>query len=398
MTSNHFVSWLHIGDLHASQEDNWQSVDLLSCIVEEINHRTLPHAIDFVFLPGDNANHGEPEQYRRIAQALSPLTLPWHAIAGDHDFEPGSLDNFRAALAHSPLPRAVHVNGRRALFLDIVSAGSGGPDFRLGAQQTAWLQHELEQAQSRSEPGALIFMHAFPEDLKEGGQELGRMFADAKVALVDTGHTHYNELLNDGAVIYAATRSTGQIEEGEAGFTIAAVDGDVASWRFKPLASAWPFVLITSPADERMAVRSTLASSLYAHASSNSKTSDSWMEVRALVMGTDVESVELTLDDCEAVRMQPVRERASLWSARIERPSSGTHRISVRARASEAPTIPDAMGTAPCEDGHDEIHFTLGAKPRALDTFGEHRHTVGAWPDRGVLGTRLGPNANGKHW
>ncbi len=60
------------------------------------------------------------------------------------------------------------------------------------------------------------------------------------------GHTHYNELANDGATIFMATRSTGQIEEGPPGFSIAAVDGRGVSWRFKPLDAAWPFVLITA--------------------------------------------------------------------------------------------------------------------------------------------------------
>jgi hypothetical protein len=66
------------------------------------------------------------------------------------------------------------------------------------------------------------------------------------------GHTHYNELANDGCTIFATTRSTGQIEEGPVGFSLMAVDRGVLSWRFKPLDAAWPFVLITSPADRRL--------------------------------------------------------------------------------------------------------------------------------------------------
>jgi hypothetical protein len=34
------------------------------------------------------------------------------------------------------------------------------------------------------------------------------------------GHTHDNELANDGHIIYAATRSTGQIEEGRPTFRL----------------------------------------------------------------------------------------------------------------------------------------------------------------------------------
>jgi Icc protein len=49
------------------------------------------------------------------------------------------------------------------------------------------------------------------------------------------GHTHYNELANDGRTLYTATRSTGQIEEGPVGFSVTNIDGDVISWKFLPL-------------------------------------------------------------------------------------------------------------------------------------------------------------------
>ncbi len=374
MTSNNFVAWLHIGDLHASDEDDWESVATLARIVDEVRRNLPQGALDFAYLPGDNANHGEREQYRRVADVLAELPLPCHAIPGDHDFEPGSLETFRQTLAPLPLPRAVRMNGRRALFLDLVSAGSGGPDFRLGPAQTAWLQRELAESHDASEPRPLVFMHAFPGDLHEGAQALGRLFAEAKVALVDTGHTHYNELLNDGAVVYSATRSTGQIEEGHAGFSIAAVDGNAASWRFKEIDSGWPFVMITSPADERMTVAGT---ELAPTAS---------LEVHAMVLGKDIAMVEVALDDDAPLPMQPAAERPGLWTAVVERPVTGAHRIVVRAT------------TASHEIGQDEIRIQAAPEIRRIDAFGEHRHTVGAWPEHGLLGTRLGPNANGKHW
>ena len=77
--------------------------------------------------------------------------------------------------------------------------------------------------------------------------ELAAMLDDSSAALVSVGHTHYNEISNDGRTIYAATRSTGQIEEGDVGFAFAAIDRGAVSWRFKPLQSSWPFVTITSP-------------------------------------------------------------------------------------------------------------------------------------------------------
>lgn len=247
------LTWLHIGDLHADEEDDWASVTALAGIAQEA--RALGPALDLIFLPGDIANHGEPEQYRRVAAALADAPQRKIAIPGDHDFEPKSLDAFHAGLAdfeRTPQLR-LDLGGCRALFLDVVSAGSGGPDFRLHPDQRAWLQSELIQARE-AKLTPVVFMHAFPGDMADG-DDLARTFGLNGVAYVDTGHTHYNELLNDGRVVYGATRSTGQVDEGDVGYSLHAVDGEAVSWRFKPLGIPFPFVMITSPADRRLVTR-----------------------------------------------------------------------------------------------------------------------------------------------
>ena len=171
--------------------------------------------------------------------------------------------------------------------------------------QTVWLREQLDAARLTSEPHPLVFMHALPGDLHEGAREIGRLVADAHVAFVNTGHTHYNELVNDGAMIYSATRSTGQVEEGEAGFAIAAVDGDAPSWRFKTLGSPWPWVILTSPVDERLTVEGMVLEP--------SKS----IVVRALVFGKDVVSVAALVDGMHAVAVEarPQRQRQGLVNA-----------------------------------------------------------------------------------
>src|ERR1700761_1199754 len=66
------LTWAHFGDLHVSEEDGWRSLAALRNLVSEANRR-LDDDIDFVFLPGDNANHGTVEQYARIAAVLAEL-------------------------------------------------------------------------------------------------------------------------------------------------------------------------------------------------------------------------------------------------------------------------------------------------------------------------------------
>src|SRR6202044_3183641 len=70
------------------------------------------------------------------------------------------------------------------------------------------------------------------------------------VLLVEMGHTHYNELSNDGNTLYSATRSTGQIEEGQVGYSVTTIDHDAVSWHFVELGSP-ELVTITYPQDER---------------------------------------------------------------------------------------------------------------------------------------------------
>jgi hypothetical protein len=71
------------------------------------------------------------------------------------------------------------------------------------------------------------------------------------VRLIDMGHTHYNEIANDGHTLHTATRSTGQVEEGSVGFSVANLDSRSVSWRFFELGKR-PAVMITSPSDERL--------------------------------------------------------------------------------------------------------------------------------------------------
>jgi len=153
------------------------------------------------------------------------MSCPVHLIAGDHDMERGSLDGFYAGLGAEQLPKAITVRGVRCLFIDVNGSGSGGPDFRLGGDQIQWLEKELKGVDERGET-AILFMHTYPADLKGDGEAeaLKRLLAANNVALVDMGHTHYNELSNDGPTVFAATRSTRQIEEGLVGYSIITID------------------------------------------------------------------------------------------------------------------------------------------------------------------------------
>jgi Icc protein len=243
------LRFVQIGDLHLTDHGVQNHRDFIR-IVHELNQYAVG-SIDFVYLPGDNADDGTDDQFSLVRGGLDELHLPWRVIPGDHDFKPRSLEAFYRGLRGPKLPYAEEIRGRVCLFLDVVSHGTGGPDFRLGAEQFDWLRDQLADAKS-ADKDCVVFMHAYPADLGEEAGRLSRLLDASNVRLVAMGHTHYNEIAHDGRTIYAATRSTGQIEEGPVGFSFAALDGNAVSWRFKPLDSPWPFVMVASPADRRL--------------------------------------------------------------------------------------------------------------------------------------------------
>ncbi len=247
------LSWVHFGDLHITRAGEENHRDFLA-LIDKANHY-FADRVSFALLPGDNADDGTEAQFRLVRDAIANLSVPLHILPGDHDFRARSLAPFYEILGAERLPKSIMVGGYCCLFLDIVSAGSGGPDFRLDDAQLDWITSELEQA-DKAGHRVLVFMHAYPADLRIGAQRLRSLLERYRVVCVDMGHTHYNEIANGGRTVFMATRSTGQIEEGPVGCSVAAVDGGVVSWRFAPLHENGPLVLITCPSDHRLIIDS----------------------------------------------------------------------------------------------------------------------------------------------
>jgi 3',5'-cyclic-AMP phosphodiesterase len=367
------LSWVHFGDLHITTEREQNYLDLLA-LIHEANRHLAGH-VDFALLPGDNADDGVEAEYRLIRGALAGLEVPLHIIPGDHDRKQGDLRAFHSGLCAPALPRAMSVGRCRCLFLDVVSAGSGGPDFRLGSTQLSWLRDTLSDAQGAREP-SLLFMHCYPADLQADRDAVQRLIRDGGVRVVDMGHTHYNELSNDGHTIFATTRSTGQIEEGPAGFSLAAFERGVFSWRFKPLRTAWPLVLITSPADRRLVTDARGPERLIA----------GQFRISARVWGrSGISECRCRIDGGAWMKMQ-AGASPTQWSGVCEA-SAGPFSLTVE--AVDRKGYRDAETIQVATPGHRFPRRTAD---------GSDADSVGAWPEKHLLGTQLGPNRNGKHW
>lgn len=367
--NNQAFLYAHIGDLHLTKTKEQNYKDFLS-IIADIETGCASN-IDMVFLPGDNADHGEIDTYKILATALKMLSVPAYVIAGDHDMEQGSLENFNTMPAARQMPYSINIKNARCIFADVCGNGKGGPDFRLGKKQLSWLKKEMAEAQSQQQP-VIMFMHTFPDDLKDKNEKnaLNKLIADNNVVLVDMGHTHYNEIANDGNTIFSATRSTGQIEEGPVGYSLISINNNAISWRFKLLDEPFPFVMITFPADKHLATTET-------------QQAKSINEVRAVVMSSNkIKKVRCKIDDSNWIPMKLSKDK-KIWSA----PVASNH-----AHKSSTITV-----EATDESGRPGMH-TIIFSAEKIDMKklkpGSDEYRIGAWAENHIFGTQLGPNRN----
>ncbi len=97
-----------------------------------------------------------------------------------------------------------------------------------------------------------------------------------------------------------------------------------------------------------------------------------------------ITAVEVRVDDGDRVPMVPVPLEVALWQARREGLAA-----SVRVRTRDDQGRHD-------EDVVEPPRLNWNPPERAAD--GSDRDRVGAWPEKGILGTQLGPNRNGHKW
>jgi Icc protein len=299
---------------------------------------------------------------------LDRLNVPWCAIIGDHDVHEKSFANFLEAISERThyvftvgSVRFVAMNA-----FDVPHPGS----FAASAEQLAWVKGELQTATDAGQTKVLL-LHCYPSDLKVGSAELMELLRNFDVSLIDMGHTHYNEIANDGRTLYSTTRSTGQIEEGPVGYSITNIDGDVVSWRFVEL-SKLPVVIITSPSDERLLTN-------------RSETPCGNLRVRAKFWG-EVEALRATAHlDGHDVPMERV-EKSQVWEAHLSIPHEGVYSLVV--------SVEDSHGKV----ATDEIRVVSGDPAKGERVERDQDNALAAWPEHGLLGTQLGPNKNGKKW
>ena len=350
------VSWVHFGDLHITTADQQNYADLKSIIAQ--TNQYLKNGVNFALLPGDNANDDTEAEYQLIKQATDQLQVPLYAIPGDHDLKSG-LANYNKYL--EPVDyQSFSAGGYHFAFLNVMSG--------ISSDEKTWLTNDLASA-SKAGLKNVLFMHSFT-----AATQLQDLIQQNHVILVDSGHTHYNDVANDGHTIYAAGRNTGQVTEGPVGFTMITLDNGVVSWKFKPLGS-WPFVMITSPAEKLLMTDGSQAVK---------GTSD----IRAKVWDDKgVSAATMQVDGGTPLPMQRIGD-TQMWSAPFDSTtvSDGDHRIQVMVQGAGGNTSTDEISVVVNQSGTYQL-------PQRQ--FGPANNDIGTYADKGLLGNHTAGGPGG---
>lgn len=150
---------------------------------------------DALVLTGDLADHGAPEEYRRLRALLESTSLPTVIVAGNHDDRAA----LRQHLLDEPSSTEPHDHVVRLGDLRIVVLDSSVPGRAYGVlrpEQLVWLRGELA---GPAPAGTVLALHhpplpsAFPLAAAMGLQnrgELAAVIAGSDVRIVLAGHTH----------------------------------------------------------------------------------------------------------------------------------------------------------------------------------------------------------------
>lgn len=213
------------------------SIPALEVVLAELAQIDL----DFLLLPGDLTQHGEPENHAWLAERLAQLPYPVYVVPGNHDVPAAiaslSPDSNRQTIGLSDFPQYYQkfgyedpsrpyytcevLPGVRLIGLnsnDFDETGTQLPYGRLDAAQLQWLAEVLETCQD--ELVLVMVHHNVLEHLPgqtshsmgrrymlENAPDLLRLLRQAGVQLLFTGHLHVQDIAQQDGLYEVTTGS-----------------------------------------------------------------------------------------------------------------------------------------------------------------------------------------------
>lgn len=232
------------GDLHLT-EPGLANHQTAIWAVEEANTFVRP---DFVQFIGDNVQDATDDQFRLFRDLAHRLDRSWYALVGDHEVKGDPLATTYRQWVGEP-HGSLRLQGFRFLRLNTQEGRPVG----LLDSQLDWFRLEVDSALTAGER-VVVFQHNYPYQIWEdyAGPGIGEWRAIVQTRPIHgifCGHTHYWQVANDGRNVHVATRSIGDPEGGEAGYTVVYLCGEDLAVAYRTLNESGPLVLITSPRD-----------------------------------------------------------------------------------------------------------------------------------------------------
>jgi len=195
------------------------SISALEAVLEHLTQIDL----DFLLIPGDLTQHGEPENHTWLQQRLSQLPFPTYVIPGNHDIPVLKANEQSIGFTDFPSyytkfgyqdPTQLYYHcqllpGVRLISLNSNSFDDQGNQIgRLDGQQLKWLKDELSAMSSDSGELVLVMIHHnivehLPNQsshpmanryMLENAGEMLDILQQYGVKLVFTGHLHVQDV------------------------------------------------------------------------------------------------------------------------------------------------------------------------------------------------------------
>ncbi len=229
------ASDLHIGLPYTIQDHptRFHLVEVSIPALEKVLAHLTQLDLDFLLIPGDLTQHGEPENHAWLAQRLAELPFPTYVIPGNHDvpvLEPDgtsigwqdfpsyyrkcgydAIDTLFYAVSPVPGVRLIALNSNR---FNVEGRQIG----HLDKAQLQWLSQTLAQC---TDELVLVMIHHnildhFPDQthhpigrryILDNAAELLDILRAAKVQLVFTGHLHVQDIAHQHGIFDITTGS-----------------------------------------------------------------------------------------------------------------------------------------------------------------------------------------------
>ncbi|OUC13258.1 MAG: metallophosphoesterase [Alkalinema sp. CACIAM 70d] len=229
-----------VSDIHAALPHTiWQHPSRMHLVevgipaLEVVLERLSDLELDFLLIPGDLTQHGEPDNHQWMAQRLAQLPYPVYVIPGNHDIP--VMEANEQSIAYAEFPHFYQAFGyedpsrhdySQVIFPGVRLIGLNSNTFdaqgkqvgRLTNAQLSWLQEVLAQAIHEF---VIVMIHHnvcehMPQQsdqplgkryILENAAELRQLLRAHNVNLVFTGHLHIQDVAYEDGIYDITTGS-----------------------------------------------------------------------------------------------------------------------------------------------------------------------------------------------